>query len=72
LAGSQNCNLELSHAHIRDEEGYDSPGGQFPADAANSVLGLWGRPPLQAPAHMATVFLQNSKRHAGVTYRTNV
>jgi len=26
-----------------------------------------GRPPLQAPAHMAAVFLQNSKRHAGVT-----
>ena len=23
--------LELSHAHIRDEESYDSPGGQFPA-----------------------------------------
>src|SRR3984893_18509626 len=31
VSGSQNCNLELSHAHIRDEESYDSPGGQFPA-----------------------------------------
>ena len=28
---TQKCNLELSHAHIRDEESCDSPGGQFPA-----------------------------------------
>jgi hypothetical protein len=31
VSGSQNCNLELSHAHIRDEESCDSPGGQFAA-----------------------------------------
>jgi hypothetical protein len=31
VSGSQNCNLELSHAHLRDEESYDSPGWQFPA-----------------------------------------
>ena len=27
---TQNCNLELSHAHIRDEKSGDSPGGQIP------------------------------------------
>jgi hypothetical protein len=24
ISGSQNCNIELSHAHIRDEESYES------------------------------------------------
>ena len=28
---TQNCNLELSHAHIHDEESCDSPSGQFSA-----------------------------------------
>jgi hypothetical protein len=28
--GSQNCNLELSYAHIRDEESYDSPARRYP------------------------------------------
>jgi hypothetical protein len=28
MAEMANCNLELSHAHIRDEESFDSPGGQ--------------------------------------------
>ncbi len=38
---TQNCNLELSHAHIHDEESCDSPGGQFPARRCDELLNLW-------------------------------
>jgi hypothetical protein len=34
---TQNCNLELSHAHIRDEESWRAISLQ---DPANSLLGL--------------------------------
>jgi hypothetical protein len=40
VSGSQNCNLELGHAHIRDEESFDSPAANSLQDAANSLLGL--------------------------------
>jgi hypothetical protein len=43
---TQNCNLELSHAHIRDEESCDSPGGQFPARRSKFLAVL---DPVQPP-----------------------
>jgi hypothetical protein len=38
ISFAQNCNLELSHAHIHYDESCDSPSGHL--DAANSLLGL--------------------------------
>jgi len=40
------CNVELSHAHIRDEESCDSPGGQFPARRSKFLAVL---DPVQPP-----------------------
>jgi hypothetical protein len=43
VSGSQNCNLELSHAHIRDEESFDSPAVNSLQDAANFLRGAENR-----------------------------
>ena len=46
VSGSQNCNLELSHAHIRDEESYQQ------AEALDRGVGIgqgedrWGFSPI--------------------------
>src|ERR1700730_15097244 len=49
---TQNCNLELSHAHVRDEESCDSPGRQFPARRSKflAVLDPVQPPPIASPA----------------------
>ena len=47
-AGNQ-CRCQDGHAHIRDEESFDSPGGQFPARLPTEELAPLAEKLLEVP-----------------------